>query len=582
MFRAIRICLTRHSRRTMVLVATLTMVALLISGCPTPTPAPTPVPTPAPARAQWTFLVYMAADNNLAPDAITDFGEMAQVGSSNGVTIVVQLDLAPGSTWTDTRRFVIQKNGTPAGTPITKLGEINMGDPASLEDFVVWGVTTYPADHTLLTIWNHGGGWREMRETLVREAMTRAGAPESGVAKAIAVDDTAGDKLFMDEVAQALANARQTTQRKLDVVGFDACLMGMLEVAYEIRNEADYMVGSENPEPMQGWPYHLILGDLAAQPAMSSKDLAKVVVDRYVQSLAGSSEITQAAVDLSKIAATAGKVADFASALDVEWGALQAARTATVQYHVSYVPNSFWGADMWGFADQAATRVTSTSIQSAAQALKTSLDQLVIAEGHTQDMNGSHGTAIYFPPTKQAFTADPDSSGYVQSNTFMPVDFVQDYSWDEWLQYYYACSNPTGQPDLVVAISSAGSAVAGAKTLMPVTTRNAGGGCAFGTLEPGSKGYMVDVVLSSDTSVPAGWAVYAPNYSEDVLLAGGRISRTGDLAPGQEKVFSYEYETPTDTPAGSYYVCARIDPGGNIAEGNEANNTACAPLTITP
>jgi hypothetical protein len=355
----------------------------------------------------------------------------------------------------------------------------------------------------------------------------------------------------------------------------------MVEVAYVIRDEADYMVGSENFEPLEGWPYHLILGDLTAQPNLSPRDLTTVVVDRYVQSLTNSGGITQAAVDLSKAADVAREVDDLAAAMDVEWSALQGARTATTQYHAWYIPKSFWGIDVWGLANEAETRVTSTSIQGAAQALKSALDQFVTAEGHTQDINGSHGMSLYFPPTKDAFSVDPDSSGYVQGNTFMPVDFVQKHGWDEWLQHYYACSQPSGIPDLIVSISSMGPTVAGSSALIPVTTKNAAGGCALGTLEPGSNGYMVDIVLSSDTVVPGGWAVYSATYGEDVVLRGGRISRTGDLAPGQEKTFNYEYETPADTPAGDYYVCARVDPGANIAEGDEGNNTACAPITVT-
>src|SRR5689334_19472910 len=71
------------------------------AGAATGGPAPTPRPAAArptatagqPAsRADWTVLVYLDGDNDLEPDAIDDYGEMASVGSSDRVNIVVQLD----------------------------------------------------------------------------------------------------------------------------------------------------------------------------------------------------------------------------------------------------------------------------------------------------------------------------------------------------------------------------------------------------------------------------------------------------------------------------------------------------------
>ena len=53
-------------------------------------------------------------------------------------------------------------------------------------------------------------------------------------------------------------------------------------------------------------------------------------------------------------------------------------------------------------------------------------------------MSGSYGIAIYFPPTQTEFNNDPDHTGYEDSNTFMPVDFVKDHKWDNWLKDYYA------------------------------------------------------------------------------------------------------------------------------------------------
>ena len=422
-------------RKTLMRLAPLAAALFVLAGCAVP--AAVNPPDPSDDRPQWTFLVYMAADNNLDDAALVDFLEMASVGSSDKVNIVVQLDLAAGSTWSDTRRFLIARNGTYNDAPLANLGEVNMGDPASLRDFITWGVATYPAHHTFLSIWNHGGGWRVRELKRLSGAVRRDGSFAPASMKAVAWDDADSDHLFMDEVEAAITDGETQTQTKLDVIGFDACLMGMVEVAYELRDLANYMVGSENFEPGEGWPYDTILDDLAARPDMSPAELATAVVDRYGQSLALDVGITQSAVDLAYIQYVAVAIDSFAATLTTDWSALAAARSATLEYHATNIP-TFWGADLWQFADQVETLVNSQDLRAAARSVKTALDQFVIAENHTADMAGSHGMAIYFPPTRANFVGDVDSSGYTQLNTFMPVDFVADHEWDEWLGFYYA------------------------------------------------------------------------------------------------------------------------------------------------
>lgn len=119
---------------------------------------------------------------------------------------------------------------------------------------------------------------------------------------------------------------------------------------------------------------------------------------------------------------------------------------------------------------------------------------------------------------------------------------------------------------------------------------------APGTLSANTSGWMVDIVLSTDDNVPAGFAGYSPNWREDVLLRGGRMSRTNDLAPGQEQLFNgptvmlggppprpYDYLSfpmPAGVRPGNYFVCVVSDPNNVIAETNEINNATCQPITI--
>jgi hypothetical protein len=67
----------------------------------------------------------------------------------------------------------------------------------------------------------------------------------------------------------------------MDVIGFDACLMSMLETAYAFRRSASLLVSSEELEPGAGWDYVPIIRSLVSQPKISSVELSKLIVAAY-------------------------------------------------------------------------------------------------------------------------------------------------------------------------------------------------------------------------------------------------------------------------------------------------------------
>jgi hypothetical protein len=395
--------------------------------------------------AKWTFMVYLDADNNLESAGIDDFLEMSSVGSRNGVNIILQMDRIDGNNtsygnWKDTRRFLVKNGDTPQTEPLQNMGELNMGDPDVLQDFIEWAVTNYPAEHYALAIWNHGDGWRKSIENIETISTLKRAGTEEILVKAVASDDTDNDVLYMREVQEAISNALQNLESMnnsdmiIDVVGFDACLMGMVEVGYAIRNGVNYMVGSEELEPGDGWPYNTILTGLTDDPSMTAGNLAKSIVINYGNSY--SSGVTQAAYDLSKIDTLAQKIDNFTAVANTNWTALKTARNNSKQYHPDW-SLSCWGTDLWDFADKTLNYSTSSIIKNAASELKISIDNFVIQEFHSNNMGGSHGVAIYFPPDLSSFNNDPQHKGYEQSNTFMPVDFVLNHQFDNWLQLFY-------------------------------------------------------------------------------------------------------------------------------------------------
>jgi hypothetical protein len=103
---------------------------------------------------------------------------------------------------------------------------------------------------------------------------------------------------------------------------------------------------------------------------------------------------------------------------------------------------------------------------------------------------------------------------------------------------------------------------------------------AKGTRSRAARGYMFDLVLSSDADMATGPATYSATFVDDALLRGGRVSNTLDLAAGAEEANQVGAVIPADTPPGKYFLCARIDPMNQITETDENNNVTCVAIEV--
>lgn len=269
----------------------------------------------------WTFLVYLAGDNNLDAAAAADLLEMKAVGSGAAVDVVAQLD---GRGDGATRYHITPGPATPAALGadvVAELPEANTGDPADLVDFVAWAAEAYPSERLALVLWNHGAGWKDddiyaaargaglaaddlaggvgavVRSAGARPAGWRRGLFRPGPADLLAVpaaqrailfDDTSRDFLDNQELRLALDTIRERRGgRAVDVVGCDACLMSMVEVAYQLHGLCGVFAGSQEVEPADGWPYGDVLRRLAADPGQSAASLGRAIVDAYADQPAG-------------------------------------------------------------------------------------------------------------------------------------------------------------------------------------------------------------------------------------------------------------------------------------------------------
>jgi len=394
----------------------LIILSIALTGCVTP---------PISNLPEWTVMIYLDSDNNLESAGIDDINEMEIAGSTSEVNIVVQVDRIPYSVladynegyaddisngdWSNTRRYYITQDFDPYTINSdlkSDLGELNMGEPDTLVDFASWAVTEYPAKKYLLVIWNHGGGFRSPAYTT----------------KDIAWDYTSGaDKITIPELEYTLSAISVQMGKKIDIVGMDACLMAMTEVAYQIKDYADILVASEESEPNDGWPYDTILNQLVSYPTVTPNQLAANIVDSYIFSYTVSNDVTQSAIDLSYMDTLATQLSDMALAI------MSDTLTPTINYINAANSSQYYSdwdfIDLYDFCNKLLIYSNSTNVKNIALSIQQTLSSAVLRWGYYgYGVDKSRGLSIYFPYT------DYDS---YYNNT----NFAQDTKWDEMLSY---------------------------------------------------------------------------------------------------------------------------------------------------
>lgn len=360
----------------------------------------------------WSLLVYLDGDNNLADTYPAIFNHLETMANLPGLRILVLWD----STGTnDSGYYEVQydTNTTKYANYTQNVnfwtqGELNMGAPFTLSDFIIWGVGHAPADHFALILDDHGSGLG-----------------------GLAWDDTSsGDHITLAELKLGLSTAFGQTGRKLDVLYMAMCLMGMLEDSYQVRGLVDYYVASEELQTT----YHRYLTGFDPQngPAAVAQTLAAAYADTLAsQPAAAASAYTISVADLAQLDPLVNATNALAQALDARTVVISGTLSgvaAIVQRFDNEAPiNDLTQADtaidLYDFADLLAQNLSSEpDIVAKAVAVKTAIGSYILYERHgsvpAKNMDGSHGVSIFFPGVASSFY---NSTNY---------DFAVGATWD--------------------------------------------------------------------------------------------------------------------------------------------------------
>ncbi len=384
----------------------------------------------------WTVMVYMAGDNDLYDDLFEDIDEiesgLAASDNSNisqDLKIIVLYD-SQGSS--NTELFLMSADSNEDNINSSELyadfiedGEVNMGDPDTLEAFIEYCLDNYPSTNNALIISNHGGGAKSINTS-------------DTVSREIAYDFSSSyDVLFLDEVQQVMSGFSDSN---INIIGMDACLMGTVEVAYELRGLADYFVASPASEWPDGWDYTALFssdifgtsGNIPSASEFVNEMITQYKTSTYGVTGTGKLQNTLTAVDLStdKMQELKDSIDALAAAFSVfsNQSTIEGISSGSIGYYKSGNEDGEPYTDIYDFCmqfDQSTYdvgEVGETDIYDAAQEVLSALaDSIVAAYGYnvsgnsfspidyfyeTDDSSAERGLSIFFSHSSSDYNDD--------------------------------------------------------------------------------------------------------------------------------------------------------------------------------
>jgi len=367
-------------------------------------------------KKKWNVLLFLNGDNSLEGQQVPKLDDYELTGSTDDINVLVLLDRIDGdyslpndNDWSGTRLYYVTKdphsNYRISSQLIKDYGELDMSNFKTLEDFISYCQLNYPAENTLVSISNHGNG-----------------------IEGISQDETSNNSVMtIANAKQALTNAHSKTNQKLDILLFDACLMQMVEIAYQFRNETDYILGSQ--EASNG----LTLNEegLYAEFANNASRTPAEVMGLFSQFCA---EWTFSGIK-TKDNAMSGFLTSFNN-----FSTLLAAKTDLTDIKAAYADtlkmreNSSY-LDLINFADNVYAKTTDTNIKNSVIALKSAYDNSckVFNKSLGEFEGKANGLSIFYPQNKAELLSIENYPGYTDTS----YDFLASTKWNEFLHKVY-------------------------------------------------------------------------------------------------------------------------------------------------
>ncbi len=389
---------------------------------------------------KWTIAMYWASDNNLDEytdyfvqlwiDYLTNREDVALCVFIDRLTMPANLSTLTETGWVEIRSYE----------------EINSSSPDTLSSFIQYALTepTLSADNFMLMIQNHGNGYLGL--------CSDEGLPDSELPKVW---------MSIDDLGRGINDAIGKTGESIDIISLDACTLGIVEVAYELRGTASYMVASQLGVPFDGQNYIDMLSGLSLNPDIKPLDFACKLVDDY--------EVWYSA-PLHTLPTLYPYMQDFASLSVIDLNALGPLIDAFIDFKEAVMPKdnslgkylktaalqsdvSLWMNNMgtWFYPDimtmftllGESTAESHPEVSEACGAIVVAADRVIVHDWASWRMRGLvTGLSVFVCPSIGIYQVYWDSFDRAYDN--VGLDFVDDTEWDLVLQAYFYTTKQYG------------------------------------------------------------------------------------------------------------------------------------------
>jgi hypothetical protein len=403
------------------------------------------------AEKDWTVLYYLDGNNWMSSQAISTLKQLEYAGSDKKVNFVAQVSRPKSwidrftKDWSGGKRYYVINNDqvmTPGKMlkdllfskfpPYTKgigslevgdLGKVDMGKGETLEDFLKWGMKTFPAKHYMVVMMG----------------------PSAGIHGMMA-DTTTGSEMKPEDLKKAFDNAAKETGKKVDVLNIDGSSVANMEMAYQLKDSVGYLVGAQGIMAGTGAPIVQIASEIKS--AEEYGELDPLTVTRYnaligsMMPTFGAFGHTVSAIDMSKITPAVEAWKDLTKALmgaKVPVDVLRDMVKETQEFnHTAKRPDAYKNRDAYHFAEliSKSDKITDPAVKEAAKKAMTAIEAALVGDAHTGPLDkNAHGLSIFMPENYGYFrpdTAKPDEK-FDHKLNYGELGFSKDTNWDEFL-----------------------------------------------------------------------------------------------------------------------------------------------------
>ena len=355
---------------------------------------------------EWLVMVYMSAKNdlgiaNLAFDSVND---MEKIGSTDRVAAVVEYGSFEkknglASINSNSRTIAIRKDDKTdsiTSPVIYTTEEADMANPDTLVNFVHRAVKKFPAKKYMLLVWNHGGGLNGISSDVMYNSI-----------------------MSVKDLGNALREIKEITKKKLDIFAMDACLMQVASVAYQFRDSAEIIIGSQLTEPGEGFPYGWLLNHLNNEYEGDDVETAAKIVWAYSEYNRNVPDLSLSALNTSAMPGFVSRLDGWVNAVKADHKALKyAASISTVKDSASTNQNDYH--DLISYFEIVKSKIDDSPAKKATEDIISYMKKDLIIYNYSR-FGDTYGLSVFIP-----------HKDYVKSE-YWDLDFASASAWPEFL-----------------------------------------------------------------------------------------------------------------------------------------------------